>query len=142
MGLFEAKAGKLFPLPNQDLLYGKTVNDMTVFEEKLLIGTKLHGCFIYDGETLSPWSIPIAEDLKQHQLNKITPLGNGLLGFGTIKNGMYLYDTVSKRHRILNRESGLQNNTVLSGLRFNNQLWLGLDNGIARVGFNNLISYY
>lgn len=142
LGLFEVKEGQLIALPDQDLLLGKTVNDMAVFEGKLLIGTKLHGCFIYDGETLYPWSIPITDDLKQHQLNKIISLGNGLLGFGTIKNGMYLYDTVSKTHRILNRESGLQNNTVLSGLRFRDQLWLGLDNGMARVGFNNLISYY
>lgn len=142
VGLFEVKDQGLVSLPNQDILLGKTVNDMAIFQNKLLIGTKLHGCFLYDGSTLSPWSAPINDDLKQHQLNKITLLGNGLLALGTIKNGMYLYDTVSRRYSVLNRESGLQNNTVLSSLSFKDQLWLGLDNGIARVKLNNPIAYY
>lgn len=142
VGLFEVKGDEVVPLPNQGLLSGKTINDMVVFQDKLLIGTKLHGCFLYDGKTLSPWSAPINEELKQHQLNKITLLGDGFLGFGTIKNGMYLYDSVLKRYRVLNRESGLQNNTVLSSLLFKDRLWLGLDNGIARVQLNNPISYY
>ncbi len=142
VGLFEVKDQDLVRLPDQDLLLGKTVNDMAIFDGVLLIGTKLHGCFLYDGQTLSPWSAPVNNALKEHQLNKITVLGQGLLGFGTIKNGMYLYDPASKSYRILNRESGLQNNTVLSSLFVNNQLWLGLDNGIARVRLNNPISYY
>jgi len=142
VGLFEVMDEELVPMPDQDLLKGKTVNDMALFNGELLIGTKLHGCFLYDGKTISPWSAPINEELKQHQLNKITILDNGLLGFGTIKNGMYLYDSVSKSYRVLNRESGLQNNTVLSILLFNDQLWLGLDNGIARVRLNNPTSYY
>ncbi|GLU44270.1 hypothetical protein Musp01_18940 [Muricauda sp. NBRC 101325] len=142
IGLYEVMDDTSVPLPNQELLNGKTVNDMAVYDGQLLIGTKLHGCFVYDGNTLTPWSAPINDALKQHQLNKITLLGNGMLGFGTIKNGMYLYDSTTKQYRILNRESGLQNNTVLSTLLYKNQLWLGLDNGIARVRIKNPISYY
>ncbi|SDQ63783.1 Two component regulator three Y domain-containing protein [Flagellimonas zhangzhouensis] len=141
-GLYEVVGETSVPFPNQDLLKGKTVNDMAVYKGQLLIGTKLHGCFVFDGNSLTPWSSPVNEALKQHQLNKITLLGNGMLGFGTIKNGMYLYDSTTEQYRILNRESGLQNNTVLSTLLFKNQLWLGLDNGIARVRINNPISYY
>jgi len=142
VGLFEVKDQELVRLSNQELLLGKTVNDMAIVNGKLLIGTKLHGCFLYDGETLASWSSPVNEELKQHQLNKIALLGDNLLGFGTIKNGMYLYDSSAKQYWTFNRESGLQNNTVLSTLLFNNQLWLGLDNGITRVRLNNPISYY
>jgi len=141
-GLYEVVGDTSVPLPDQELLQGKTINDITLYEDELLIGTKLHGCFLFDGQTLKPWSVPINEALKQHQLNKIVPLGNGQLGFGTIKNGLYMYDSTTKNYSILNRESGLQNNTILSTLLFKDQLWLGLDNGIARVKINNPISYY
>ncbi|MBW8243983.1 Two component regulator three Y domain-containing protein [Muricauda oceani] len=142
VGLFEVKDDSYVPLPDQDLLQGKTINDMAIFKGKLLIGTKLSGCFMFDGQKLSAWSTPINNELKEHQLNKITLLGDYLLGFGTIKNGMYLYDSESGKHRILNRESGLQNNTVLSSLLFKDLLWLGLDNGIARASLNNPITYF
>ncbi len=142
LGLFELKDKELVPLPDQDLLMGKTITDMVVFKGSLMVGTKLSGCYLFDGENLRPWSAKINEDLKQHQLNKMYVLGRDRIGFGTIKNGMYLYDAFTRTHQILNRESGLQNNTVLSILLYNDQLWLGLDNGIARVKLNNPISYY
>ncbi|KAB5492106.1 helix-turn-helix and ligand-binding sensor domain-containing protein [Flagellimonas hadalis] len=142
LGLFELKGKELVPLPDQDLLMGKTITDMVVFKGSLMVGTKLSGCYLFDGKNLRPWSAKINEELKQHQLNKMSLLGRDRIGFGTIKNGMYLYDSFTGGYQILNRESGLQNNTVLSILLYNDQLWLGLDNGIARVKLNNPISYY
>lgn len=142
LGLFEVTNGTLKMLPNQDQLYGKTVTDMVVFNNELLVGTKLNGCYLFDGKQLDPWTDHINNDLKQHQLNKISLLGDGQIGFGSIKNGMYLYNTITKEYKVLNRESGLENNTVLSILLFNDQLWLGLDNGIARVRLHNPIMYY
>ena len=141
-GLYEMVDGALMPLPDQELLLGKTVTDMMAYKDQLMVGTKLGGCFLFDGKDLRPWSAGINEELKQQQLNKIILLGRDRIGFGTIKNGMYLYDAFSRTHQILNRESGLQNNTVLSQLLYRDQLWLGLDNGMARVRLNNPISYY
>ncbi|MDC6363805.1 MULTISPECIES: Two component regulator three Y domain-containing protein [Flavobacteriaceae] len=141
-GLFELKSDELVPLQNQELLQGKTVTDMVVFKGKLLVGTKLSGCYLYDGQRLQAWNPLINEELKLHQLNKILLLEDDKIGFGTIKNGMYLFNTNTDSYQILNRESGLQNNTVLSMLLFNDHLWLGLDNGIARAKLNNSIMYY
>lgn len=141
-GLFELVDGALSPLPGQELLLGKTVTDMVPYKNVLMVGTKLGGCYLFDGKGLRTWSAGINEELKQQQLNKMIVLGKDRIGFGTIKNGLYLYDGFRDAHQILNRESGLQNNTVLSQLRFGDQLWLGLDNGLARVRLNNPISYY
>ena len=142
LGLFEVKNDKLEPLHDQDLLLGKTVTDMVVFKDKLLVGTKLNGCYLFDGSTLEPWMDKINGELKLHQLNKISLLGNDQIGFGSIKNGVYLYNATTQQFQVLNRESGLENNTVLSILLFNDQLWLGLDNGIARIKLHNPITYY
>src|SRR5690606_16863112 len=102
-GLFELVDGALAPLPDQELLLGKTVTDMMAFKNQLLVGTKLGGCFLFDGKRLRPWSAAINEELKQQQLNKMISLGRDGIGFGTIKNGMYLYDGFSGTHQILNR---------------------------------------
>lgn len=142
VGLFEIQGDSFVPLSGQDVLEGKTVNDIAIVEGNLLVGTKLSGCFLYDGTTLTPWQTAINEELKEHQLNKIILLGENLLGFGTIKNGMYLYNSDVGKYRVLNRESGLQNNTVLSSLLYKDLLWLGLDNGIARARLNNPITYF
>lgn len=141
-GLFELKDEMIVPLENQGLLVDKTITDMVVVDEALLIGTKLNGCYLLDGIKLEPWKGMVNDELKMHQLNKVLSLSTKKIAFGTIKNGVYLFDPDTQTSQILNKESGLQNNTVLSMLQFNNQLWLGLDNGIARVRLNNPITYY
>ncbi|MEM8848164.1 MAG: Two component regulator three Y domain-containing protein [Bacteroidota bacterium] len=141
-GLFELKDNVLAPLGNQELLRNKTLTDMVVVDGKLLIGSKLDGCFILNGNEIEPWQNNLNTELKSHQLNKVLDLTNGKLAFGTIKNGVYLYDSQTETSQILNKNTGLGNNTVLSMLQYENQLWLGLDNGIARVKLNNSITYY
>ncbi|WP_420603041.1 Two component regulator three Y domain-containing protein [Flagellimonas sp.] len=141
-GLFELKDDGLVSMENQELLKGKTVTDMIAMDDALLIGTKLNGCYWFNGSTLEAWNAKVNNELKMHQLNKMYNLTTGKIAFGTIKNGVYLFDPVKKTSQILNRESGLQNNTVLSLFQFNDQLWLGLDNGIARVKLNNPMTYF
>lgn len=141
-GFFYLKDGHLERLKQLDPLLGKTIIDMVPFERGLLIGTKLNGCYLFKNDTLVAWNTPIDKELESQQLNKILPLQTGKIAFGTIKNGIYLYDTVSKTTERLNRETGLQNNTVLALLQFQGQLWAGLDNGIARIRLENPITYY
>ncbi|WP_223826649.1 Two component regulator three Y domain-containing protein [Flagellimonas sp. S3867] len=141
-GLFEVIGEHLIPLNNQDILFGKTLTDMITFNGGILIGTKLNGCYLWNGQDIVPWNVGLNQNLKQHQLNKILKLAENSLAFGTIKNGVYLYNTLTGESKILNREAGLQNNTVLSMQRFQDQLWLGLDNGLARTNLNNPITYF
>lgn len=140
--LFRLSDNELISLGNQELLNGKTVTDMATLNDELLIGTKLNGCYLYNNETLKPWKEAINEDLKFHQLNKILFLTSKEVVFGTIKNGIYLYDIEQKTARNINRETGLQNNTVLSLAQFQDQLWAGLDNGLDKLHINTPITYY
>lgn len=133
---------KLTRFVDDGMLNGKTIIDMVQTEEGLLIGTRLDGCYLLQGGVLRPWDDTINEELKMQQLNRILPLDSGKLVFGTIKNGIYVYDVAQGIWDILNRENGLQNNTVLAMLQYNDQLWAGLDNGIDRIQLNNPITYY
>ncbi len=141
-GLFRLENNKMVPLSDQELFRGKTITDMVLWNEGLVVGTKLNGCYFFDGVGLKPLKLVITDDLKQHQLNKMLVLSPEKVAFGTIKNGVYLLDLAQNTFKILNKASGLQNNTVLSMARFQDQLWLGLDNGIARARLNSPITYY
>ena len=140
--LFWLENAQLVPIDGDDLLKGKTVIDLVLIDEGLLIGTKLSGCYLFQDDGLIVWEEEINDELKLQQLNNILVLDSGKLAFGTIKNGIYFYDSQTGDLEKLNRETGLQNNTVLAMLQFNDQLWAGLDNGIDRIQMNNPITYY
>ena len=141
-GLYELKEDKLILFDGQQYLRDKNITDMISFDDGILVGTKLNGCYFFDGEKIEPWKTGVNDDLKSQQLNKMVNLGNGKIAFGTIKNGMYLFDRATDRSQVFNGVSGLQNNTVLSILQNQDQLWLGLDNGLTRIKLKNPVTYY
>ncbi len=141
-GLYRLREEALEPLPGQELLQGLSVSDMIIGSEGLLVGTNLEGCFLWEGNNLSPWAHAINDELKQQQLNKMLYLTNGDMVFGTIKNGIYLYDKSMGQVKSINKIAGLQNNTVLALLQNDNQLWVGEDNGIDRIQLNNPFTYF
>lgn len=140
--LYWLSGGELIPYGEHEVLDGKIVIDMDLIPEGLLIGTKLNGCYILNNGQLHPLDAAINDELKRFQLNQVLRLSNGKIAFGTIKNGVYLYDPATGTYQVLNREGGLQNNTILSMLQFRDQLWLGLDNGVDRVQLNNPLTYF
>lgn len=142
LGLFELAGKELLPLSGDEVLEGMTITDMVVLPQGLVIGTKLNGCFLYDGNRTLPWATAMTPELREHQLNKLLYLDNGQVVFGTIKNGLYLYNPVTGQEQLLNRSVGLQNNTVLGLLQFGNQLWVAEDNGVDRIQLNNPFTYY
>ncbi|MEM9649770.1 MAG: Two component regulator three Y domain-containing protein, partial [Bacteroidota bacterium] len=113
-GLFELKNDTLSPLTNQGALLDKNLTDMVSLGNQLLIGTKLDGCYLMGDQGLMVWDTALNQELKRHQLNKILKFNDSQLAFGTIKNGVYLWDTTTETSKLLNREAGLLNNTVLS----------------------------
>ncbi len=141
-GLFWLMDNKLVPWQNQEFLNEKNIVDLEVLNNDLIVGTKLEGCFLLKNGVYTPFDENINRELRLHQLNKITYLNTGKIAFGTIKNGIYLYDIKRKSIERLNRETGLQNNTVLSMSQFKDDLWIGLDNGIDRVQLNSPITYF
>ncbi len=140
--LYELINDSLDPLEEHEMLSNKVIIAMTDIKEGLLIGTKRNGCYLMTEEKIIPFEIGINTQLKQYQLNQILSLSGNKIAFGTIKNGIYLYDNDSKTSQRLNRQVGLQNNTVLSMMQYKEQLWVGLDNGIDRIQLSNPLTYY
>ncbi len=135
-GIFILKEDTLQPRINHPQLYNTKVIAVANYNNKLLITTALNGCFLYDkmSKELLPWIADINHDIKEQQLNSFEILGNGDMVFGTIKNGAYITDNNGNIKYIVNKANGLLNNTVLSHQVGNyTDLWLGLDNGVAKL---------
>lgn len=141
-GLYELLGDELVPLGELELFSDKVIVGMAEIEEGLLIGTRRNACFVLNDQGLKPFKTHIDDQLSQYQLNQILPLSENMIAFGTIKNGIYLYDKDKKSSQKLNRQVGLQNNTVLAMTQYKDQLWVGLDNGIDRIQLNYPLTYY
>ncbi len=141
-GLYELVENKLQPINTGSALENFTIISMAAFQDGFMIGTQLNGSFLYRNGALEPFDEEINQLLKQHQLNKILTISSDEIAFGTIKNGIYLYNTKEKSIKNLNRATGLQNNTVLSMAKFDNQIWAGLENGLDRIDIESPISYF
>lgn len=142
----------IFVLENQQIkpfFYSEKLKNTKIISvtsknnNQFLINTAHLGSFLLDNNTLIPYETPINTVIKKHQLNKFTQLPNGNMLFGTIKNGVYITDNSGNILFNINKEIGLINNTILGQcVTENNELWLGLDNGIAFVDLNTPNYFY
>ncbi len=112
-------------------------------DKQLLIGTINAGLFLFDGNKLTPWESDINSILKENVLFSAIRLRNGYFAFGSVQDGLFITTTDGKMIQHLNRFRGLQNNTILSLFEDQqNNLWLGLDNGIDFVEISSPVSIY
>lgn len=134
--------GDLTALPGQEIFQGKTIIDAESIGDSLLIGTR-EALFLFNGTKSKLYEDRVLNDLlKKYELNNILHLDNNDLLLGTVKNGIIHYEAASKTLQILNRINGLQNNTVLSMVRRNGKIWLGLDNGIDVINLDAPVRFY
>lgn len=143
-GLMEYIDGILYPLKGTSLLNNTEVWGMfPISDNKTVIATIDKGLFIYENEKLAPWNTEANEFLKKNSC-----LGGGLMKdnsivLNSVLDGIIVCDISGKIMQHINRKKGLQNNTVLSSfIDGKNNLWLGLDNGIAFVNESSPFSYF
>ncbi|MGZ3754674.1 MAG: ligand-binding sensor domain-containing protein [Mucilaginibacter sp.] len=144
VGLFELKNDQLVAVPGSNILGSSGILSILPFgQDKYLIGTAKNGLFIYNGKTIVPWANQANSFFKTFQLNNGVVIAGGYFAFGTILNGIVIVDTAGNIVQLINKLSGLQNNTVLSLYTDAEQnLWAGLDNGIDRIEVNSPIYFY
>ena len=105
--------------------------------------TSLRGSYYLENKNLVSTNFDINDQIKQNQLNEFSLLSNGKMIFGTIKDGLYLTDSDGKLKFHISKENGLLNNTVLGQwVDASNNLWLGLDNGIASIDIDSPNWFY
>lgn len=110
---------------------------------KVLIATALDGLFLYDGKGIGRFITDLNKRFRRDQLYAGHHLGNGTFAYGTVRNGLYIINETGDLIQHINKDFGLQNNTVLTMfLDQEENLWLGLDNGIDYLEISSPISTF
>jgi DNA-binding CsgD family transcriptional regulator/ligand-binding sensor domain-containing protein len=142
-GLMQYRDGKVRRIPDGGFFAGTQIwTILPVNDDQVIIGTAKNGLYIYDGVKVKPWDKQINGLLKRYQIFSGALIQNKYYAFGTIQNGLIVADRNGNVVLEINRERGLQNNTILSmGTDREGNIWLGLDNGISLVDFNSPVTF-
>ncbi len=125
------------------------VSDIQIFKDNIVVGAfPMHNEVVFltekgefyrviENTAISKWDIPADKLLEGVDVYSSLQLWDGSIILGTIANGFYHIDTEGAIVKKINQSRGLQNNTVLSVFEDeDNNIWLGLDNGISVI--NNI----
>lgn len=135
-GLMELRGRRLFLLPQGDLF----INDIEVWSMleygggDIMIGTQQQGLYLYDGYSIEKVNSEASQVLKEEQIFSSQKVDSNLYAYGTIQDGLYIFNKDGETVQHINKERGLLNNTILNIFQDQNkQIWLALDNGINYV---------
>ncbi len=139
--VFILSANRLHTLRGSEMIHGAVVCDLLPYNNQLLIATDFQGLYTYDGDRVSALKTDADPYIKNSQLYAVA-INRQHIALGTVRNGLILTDLDGKNCQFLNRENGLQNNTILSLLfDHNDNLWIGFDKGIDCVYLMSPVRY-
>jgi len=144
MGIYSVEGSAIVPFITVPEIRTALVRFMFMADEELfLIGTAYDGVLAYRGSRLEPYLPEWKSYFATNELNRGAVMNNGTIVFGTILDGISVFNPDKGIAYHVNNENGLQNNTIL-GIHNdrNNNTWLSLDRGIDFVSFTSDSSYY
>lgn len=143
-GILEYRNGGLYVLPNTTSLNDTEIWAMhSISKDKTLIVTLEKGLFLYENNNIVPWNTEANSFVKKNNSLGAVLINNKFIVLNTVLDGIIICDFNGKIIQHINRKKGLQNNTVLTSFIDNkNNLWLGLDNGIAFVNETSPFTYF
>jgi len=136
---------KFHPVVKREQLNNDNVVAVLPFDEDYLLVTSRSGLYIYSAKnrSLVPWKTAIATDLQQSIVNRAISHGNTQYVFGTLNNGLFIINNQGEKLWHINRDNGLNNNTVLALFSDRDKsIWAALDNGISNIRTNSPFSFF
>ena len=144
VGLMEMVDDSLQLLPGGEMFANKSVRFMipSYGGSQILIGTLANGLFLYDGTGIKSFSTSIDDFLSKNQVRDAANLPGNLIALATAR-GVVIFDQAGKFCQVVNKASGLRDELVISVFVDHQRgLWMGLNNGIARVETSAPISRF
>lgn len=142
-GLYRLENGQPIVVSKSSELRDYNIINVFEHQDKLLVETQEHGFFIVAGAAVSPWDIPASNLLNQVSVYSSIKLQDGTFALGTISNGLIHLTEDGIANYQINQTRGLSNNTILALFEDEeDNIWLGLDNGINCVNITSPFEIY
>jgi DNA-binding CsgD family transcriptional regulator len=142
-GLFKIENGISVLVSEDKVIRESIISGVFSLQDKLLLVTESGRFYFLEKSTLYQWDTPYFDGLSSITVYSSLQLANGSIVLGTISNGIYIINKDGKVVLTVNKEKGLNNNTVLSIFEdTENNLWLALDNGISVINMNSHFNEY
>ena len=110
--------------------------------DKAVVTTLKNGLFQLSFEKIAKIQSPNSQVLENERIYAATLINSNWIALATNNGGIYIVDLHENLIQRFSRTEGLQNNNVLSIFLDNQQnLWLGLDNGIDFIAYNSAIKH-
>jgi|TARA_B110000879_G_scaffold2274_1_gene3146 DNA-binding CsgD family transcriptional regulator/ligand-binding sensor domain-containing protein len=129
-GVFKIENGTPTLISDAPVFKENIIVDFFEKENALLVLTQKKGFYLLNDKKVTKWKLP-SSILENKTIYSAIKLTNNTFLLGSISNGVInLNQNGSVKYQV-NKSSGLSNNTILSAYEDkNNNIWLGLDNGI------------
>ncbi|OOQ59793.1 triple tyrosine motif-containing protein [Mucilaginibacter pedocola] len=128
-------------IDKKDLPNGFYVTSISKYSTSFsIVTTSKDGIYLLSGNTLRNFNL-IGIDNHQH-FSAALPLDDGTYLFSTFLNGVYQVDRNGQVIENIAKKEGLQNvfvRTIFNDA--NHNVWLGLDNGIDFISYNNAVKH-
>lgn len=142
-GLYMIENGASKLITDDSILKTNIIVNVFADEGHLLIQTQENGFFKLKDGQLAPWKHNAQQLVNNLSVYSSLQLDNKNLLLGTISNGLVCLNKSGEFIYKIDQTKGLGNNTVLSLFEdAENNIWLGLDNGINVINVNSPFSIY
>ncbi|WP_199117639.1 triple tyrosine motif-containing protein [Pedobacter sp. ASV28] len=110
--------------------------------DTLLVTTLRKGAFLVGKDFVMKKVLEKEEELLRNKMYKAIAIKNNWIAIATSAGGTYIMDRSGKMIQQFSSEEGLYKNNIRSiFMDRNGNFWLGLDDGINFIAFNNAIKY-
>lgn len=131
------------PKPGQLQTSALKITGITAYsKDSILVSTRKNGLFLMNATMLKKMTTTADDIFSSSLINTVAKIAENRFAIGSASKGLVIINGQGKLIEQFSNKHGLQNNNINSILLDNNQnLWLGLENGIDFINYNTSIKH-